>query len=141
MTYSTPYILYTDDDPDDRLLAQEAFDECKIAARLHFAQNGEHALEHLRGPQPKPQLIMLDLNMPKMDGRATLQQIKHDPALKHIPVIILTTANAQQDIDEIYRLGANAYLIKPTEFESLTALFNIHFTYWLTTTQLPNSAP
>lgn len=134
---TTPYILYTDDDPDDRMLAQEAFDECQIAAHIHFVSSGIDALKHLQGPAPKPQLIMLDLNMPKMDGRQTLQQIKDDPALQAIPVIILTTANSQQDIDEIYQLGANAYLIKPTEFEPLTALFKTHFNYWLNTAKLP----
>ena len=138
-------ILMADDDADDRLLAKDALTECKLANDLHFVENGEELLDYLhrRGKfsqpaqAPRPGLILLDLNMPRKDGREALREIKNDPDLRRIPVVILTTSKADTDIGQIYELGANSFISKPVTFESLVNLMKILGNYWLQIVELP----
>jgi two-component system response regulator len=113
-------ILLVEDDPGDELMTREAFEDNKIGNTLHVARDGEEALEFLyrqgRYPDaPRPDLILLDLNLPKYDGRQVLEKIKADPDLAHIPVVVLTTSAAEEDILRSYRLHANAYVTKPVD--------------------------
>ena len=134
-----------DDDADDRLLAKDALAECRLANELHFVENGEELLDYLqrRGkyeqlvPAPRPSLILLDLNMPRKDGREALREIKSDPELKKIPVVILTTSKADTDISRIYELGANSFISKPVTFDSLVNVMKVLGAYWLQIVELP----
>jgi CheY-like chemotaxis protein len=134
-----------DDDADDRLLAKDALDECRLANDLHFVEDGEDLLDYLfrRGkytdPQsaPRPGLILLDLNMPKKDGREALREIKSDPELRRIPVVVLTTSKADTDISRIYELGANSFVTKPVTFEQLVNVMKILGNYWFNIVELP----
>ena len=137
-------ILMADDDADDRLLAQDALAECKLPNELHFVENGDELLDYLhrRGKYsqtsaPRPGLILLDLNMPRKDGREALREIKADPELKRIPVIVLTTSKADTDISKIYDLGANSFISKPVTFDSLVRVMNILGNYWFQIVELP----
>ncbi len=138
-------ILIAEDDPDDRMLAQEALAENKIANHLHFVEDGEELMDYLkqRGKYnehnaPRPGLILLDLNMPKKDGREALQEIKSDPDLKSIPVIILTTSKVEEDIIKSYNLGVNSFIPKPVTFEDLIEVTQAIGNYWLRIVALPN---
>lgn len=134
-----------DDDADDRLLAKDALAECDLAYDLHFVENGEELLDYLQRQgkyqqvvsAPRPGLILLDLNMPRKDGREALREIKADPELKKIPVVILTTSKADTDISRIYDLGANSFISKPVTFESLVKVMKTLGTYWLEIVELP----
>ena len=127
-----------DDDADDRLLARDALAECSLADDLHFVENGEQLLDYLYGrgayappkTTPRPGLILLDLNMPKKDGREALQEIKANPELRKIPVVVLTTSTADSDIGRIYDLGANSFICKPVTFESLVNVMKVMGQYW-----------
>jgi len=138
-------ILMADDDPDDRFLAREALSEARLANDLHFVRDGEELLEYLRGvgryvdPNdcPPPGLILLDLNMPRKDGREALVEIKADPALRSIPVVVLTTSEAEEDILRSYNLGANAYITKPVTFESLVSIMKALGRFWFEIVELP----
>lgn len=138
-------ILMADDDADDRLLTKDALQECGMAENLHFVENGEELLDYLqhRGkydgqqPHPRPGLILLDLNMPRKDGRDALREIKNNPALRRIPVIVLTTSNADTDIERSYELGANSFISKPVTFDSLVSIMRTIGQYWIETTELP----
>src|SRR5437867_1357979 len=138
-------ILMADDDADDRLLAKDALTECRLANDLHFVENGEELLEYLHrrgryslpGSAPRPGLILLDLNMPKKDGREALREIKTNPELRKIPVVILTTSKADTDISQIYELGANSFISKPVTFDSLVKLMKILGSYWFEIVELP----
>jgi len=139
-------ILMADDDADDRLLAQDALAESKVSSELHFVENGEELMDYLyrRGKfsaasAPRPGLILLDLNMPKKDGREALREIKRDPDLRRIPVVILTTSRADTDIGHIYDLGANSFITKPVSFDALVAVMHSVGRYWFETVELPNS--
>lgn len=140
-------ILMADDDPDDRFLAREALSEARLANDLHFVRDGEELLEYLRGvgryadPNdcPRPGLILLDLNMPRKDGREALVEIKADPALRSIPVVVLTTSEAEEDILRSYNLGANAYITKPVTFESLVAIMKALGRFWFEIVELPGN--
>ncbi|AEW98646.1 response regulator [Streptantibioticus cattleyicolor] len=115
-------VLLVEDDPGDELMTREAFEDNKIGNTLHVARDGEEALDFLyrRGAHagaPRPDLILLDLNLPKYDGRQVLEQIKSDPELSHIPVVVLTTSAAEEDILRSYKLHANAYVTKPVDLE------------------------
>lgn len=113
-------VLLVEDDPGDELMTREAFEENKIGNRLHVAHDGEEALDFLyqRGSHataPRVDLVLLDLNLPKYDGRQILEQIKSDPDLSHVPVVILTTSSSEEDILRSYKLHANAYVTKPVD--------------------------
>jgi CheY-like chemotaxis protein len=115
-------VLLVEDDPGDELMTREAFEDNKIGNQLHVARDGEEALDFLyrRGEYtdaPRPGLILLDLNLPKYDGRQVLEKIKSDPDLSHIPVVVLTTSSAEEDILRSYRLHANAYVTKPVDLD------------------------
>jgi CheY-like chemotaxis protein len=134
-----------DDDDDDRLLALDALKESKIDGQIKFVANGEELLDYLchRGEfaqgagVPRPGLILLDLNMPRMDGREALREIKADPELRRIPVVVLTTSNADTDIGAIYDLGANSFISKPFQFEALVGVMKALGQYWFNTVELP----
>lgn len=140
------HILMADDDPDDRLLAQDALAECHLQAEIHFVENGEELLDYLnrRGKYtqanaPRPGLILLDLNMPRKDGREALREIKSSPDLRRIPVIVLTTSKADTDISKIYELGANSFISKPVTFDALVHVMKTLGQYWLQMVELPVS--
>ena len=126
-------IIITEDDPDDRLLISEALKENHWDGDVFFAEDGEALLEELQKRKAKsklPALIFLDLNMPKMDGRQALEKIKGDQKLKHIPVIVLTTSNAYDDILFSYQSGSNTYFTKPSQYSDLLAIIKSVKTYW-----------
>jgi len=140
-------ILMADDDPDDRLLVQDAFDEIRLANPLVFVEDGidlmdflyrRGAYTHLAGT-PMPGLILLDLNMPKKDGREALREIKQNPALRAIPIIVLTTSNAEEDILRTYDLGTNSFIIKPVTFDKLVDIIRKVTQYWLEIVRLPTN--
>lgn len=141
----TLIILMADDDADDRLLAQEAMHESRVLNELHFVEDGVQLLSYLRGDEyfsdrtlyPMPGLILLDLNMPKMDGREALAEIKADPRLRRIPVVILTTSKAEEDMVKGYDLGAASYITKPVTFDALVELMRTLGKYWVEFVELP----
>jgi CheY-like chemotaxis protein len=134
-----------DDDADDRLMAQEAFEEVRLANELHFVADGEELLDYLycrgkyvaRSGAPAPGLILLDLNMPKKDGRQALKEIKVDPALRHIPIVVLTTSKAEEDVLRTYDLGVNSFITKPVTFAALVDLVKTLTRYWFEIVTLP----
>jgi CheY-like chemotaxis protein len=127
----TAFLLYAEDDPDDRLLAKMAYRESGAPGQLVFVGDGEEALEFLRGTgrhagrldQTEPSVVILDLNMPGIDGREALRMIRADPQLRHIPVVILTTSAADGDIGASSRAGADGYIVKPRDFAGLVHIF------------------
>jgi len=139
-------ILMADDDPDDRLLTQEAFHEAHLANELHFVEDGIQLLDYLyqrrnySDPRksPRPGLILLDLNMPRMDGREALKEIKKDPELRRIPVVILTTSKSEEDIFKTYDLGASSFISKPVTFERLVEIVRLIEAYWFEIVLLSN---
>ena len=138
-------ILMADDDPDDRQLTKEAFEESRIVNDLRFVEDGIELLEYLQhrgkymdpASSPRPGLILLDLNMPKKDGRAALKEIKADPKLKHIRVVILTTSADEMDILRTYDITAASYITKPVTFEGLVDVVKTLGKYWLEIVELP----
>jgi len=138
-------ILMADDDEDDRLLTSEAMEEARLINDLRFVEDGVELLEYLRrqgayserGAAPRPGLILLDLNMPRMDGRTALKHIKADPALRRIPVVVLTTSKAEEDILRSYDLGAASFVTKPVTFEALVNLVRTLDRYWTGIVCLP----
>jgi len=133
-------VLLIEDSPGDVRLTQEAFREANGAVNLHVAADGVEAMAFLRRGSPRPDLILMDLNLPRMDGRQVLALIKEDESLKLIPTVILTTSVAEEDITKSYQLQANCYLSKPVQFgafESLVASIN---DFWLTRAKLPQRA-
>jgi CheY-like chemotaxis protein len=140
-------ILMADDDEDDRLLAQDALREAWPEGNLRFVQNGEELLDYLhqRGPYaaaenaPRPGLILLDLNMPRKGGCEALREIKAEPNLRRIPVVIFTTSKADTDIASMYELGASSFIAKPFQFEELVKLMRMLAGYWFNTVILPVS--
>jgi CheY-like chemotaxis protein len=138
-------LLLAEDDPDDRMLIRDALREAKLANELHTVTDGEELLDYLhrRGrygselPAPRPGLVLLDLNMPRKDGREALQEIKSDPELRHIPVVVLTTSKAEEDILRSYDLGANSFITKPVTFQSLVEVMRTLEKYWFEIVELP----
>jgi len=137
-------ILMADDDEDDRFLTEEAFIESRLANNLHFVKDGEELMQYLlrqgeyTDPQssPRPGIILLDLNMPRKDGREALEEIKANPDLCRIPVIILTTSKAEEDIIRSYNLGANSFITKPVTFHRLVEVLKTVGDYWFHIVQL-----
>lgn len=139
-------ILMADDDADDRIMTKEALEESKLTNEFRVVENGEELLQYLRrqGPyadpasSPRPGVILLDLNMPRMDGREALKEIKADPELRRIPVVILTTSKAEEDVYRTYDLGANSYIMKPVTFDGLVEVMRGLGRYWVEIVELPN---
>lgn len=140
-------ILLAEDDPDDIYLITEAVDECQLGVQLSVVQDGEELLDYLYGrgryaagePLQRPDLILLDLNMPCKDGREALVDIKKDPSLCTIPVIVLTTSSAEEDLDRAYQAGASGFITKPVSFHELRETVNKIGAYWLSTVTLPST--
>jgi len=141
-------ILMADDDPDDRFLIHEAFEESKLVHDLRFVKDGEELMDYLyrRGQytdpnlSPRPGVILLDLNMPLKDGREALKEIKSDLKLRSIPIVVLTTSKAEEDILYTYELGASSYITKPTTFDKLMDTIYVIGKYWLEIAELPLKA-
>jgi CheY-like chemotaxis protein len=136
-------ILLVEDDPGDVLMTREAFEHHKIRNALHVVSDGVEALQFLRRERPfadapRPGLILLDLNLPRKDGREVLGEIKQDPALRTIPVVVLTTSEAEEDILRSYDLHANAYVTKPVDFEKFVEVVRQIDDFWVTVVQLPH---
>ncbi|MFQ3234558.1 MAG: CheY-like chemotaxis protein [Paraglaciecola sp.] len=138
-------ILMADDDEDDRMLAEDALRESRVLNELHCVKDGVELLNYLRREgkfadkslSPRPGLILLDLNMPRIDGREALQQLKADPALCSIPIVILTTSIQEEDMVKSYELGAASYITKPVTFEGLVALMRALGNYGVEFVELP----
>ena len=138
-------ILMADDDADDRRLTQEALEEGRLINDVRFVDNGEELMEYLRkqgkfappAEAPRPGLILLDLNMPRKDGRTVLKEIKGDRDLRQIPVVVLTTSKADEDVYKSYDLGVNSYIVKPVTFEALVDILQTLEKYWFEIVELP----
>jgi CheY-like chemotaxis protein len=129
-------ILLVEDNPGDVRLTKEALKDAKVRNNLHVAMDGVEALAFLRkqgkfGAAVRPDLILLDLNLPKKNGREVLEEVKRDPALQHIPIVILTTSQAEQDVLESYRLRANAYVTKPVDLDQFLKVVGSIEEFWL----------
>lgn len=133
----TVSILVADDDPEDRQLIREALEESRLLNRIEFVSDGEELMARLETGRDLPGLILLDLNMPKKDGREALSEIKGNPKLKHIPVVVLTTSKAEEDIFRTYNLGVNSFISKPVTFSSLVELIRNLAHYWFEIVELP----
>lgn len=139
------HIVMAEDDPDDRMLTRRALKKSRLVNTFNTVEDGEELMDYLyqRGAYaesspPRPGLILLDLNMPRMDGREALQRIKSDPDLRRIPVIVLTTSEAEQDIIESYDLGVNAYVTKPVTFDGLVNAIQALGDFWFEIVKLPS---
>ncbi len=137
-------ILLVEDNPGDVFLTQEALREGKFPHRLSVAEDGEQAMRFLRKEgtyknAPQPDLILMDLNLPKKDGREVLEEVKNDPGLRHIPVIVLTMSEADQDIARAYKLHANCYLTKPIQMDDFLNMIRSVEDFWLRVVRLPNN--
>lgn len=133
-----PRILLVEDNAADVRLLREAFLEQGVSVELMVASDGEDATQVLRDPRRRPDLILLDLNLPRKDGREVLAEIKADPALRSIPVLVLTSSEAELDIEHSYALHANVYLRKPLSYTELQAIVAAIDTFWLTVARLPS---
>jgi CheY-like chemotaxis protein len=147
MTHATrkpALVLVAEDDPDDCLLVREAWLENRLVAKLQFVSDGEELTDYLRqsgryarpATAPRPDLILLDLNMPRKDGREALKEIKSDPALRRIPVVVLTTSQSEEDISRSYDLGVNSFIVKPAAFDKIVELVRELNSYWFETVEL-----
>ena len=135
-------ILMADDDADDRMLTKEALEESRVLNDLRFVEDGEELLDYLKNrgkyaDAERPGLILLDLNMPKKDGREALKEIKADPDLRRIPVVVMTTSKAEEDIFRSYDLGASSFITKPVTFDRLVELMRTLGQYWVEFVELP----
>jgi two-component system response regulator len=145
MTERPITILVADDDPDDRMMIQEAFTENRIANEIVFVEDGEELMSFLRREEgyanlkdePYPGIILLDLNMPKKDGREALRELKADPDLCRIPIIVLTTSQAEEDIVRTYGDGVSSFITKPVSFEGLVDAVRVLCQYWIQIVALP----
>lgn len=137
-------ILMAEDDPDDRMLANEALEESRLVNELRFVSDGVELLNYLKRraeyaekPAPRPGLILLDLNMPRVDGREALAEIKSDPDLRSIPIVVLTTSRAEEDIIRSYQLGVSGFITKPVAFQGLVDVMQSLGKYWFQIVELP----
>ena len=138
-------VLMAEDDSDDRLLVKDAMAECGWEGDLRFVEDGEELLDYLRhcgkygqpASAPRPGLVLLDLNMPRKDGREALREIKADADLRRIPVVVLTTSKADTDIGRTYDLGANSFIAKPIQFDALVNVMSVLGQYWFNIVELP----
>ena len=138
-------ILMADDDADDRLLTQDALKESRLNNELVCVEDGEELLDYLKhrgkyanaATAPRPGIILLDLNMPRKDGREALKDIKADPALRDIPIVVFTTSKAEEDIYRTYQLGVNSFITKPVTFDGLIEVMRTLGTYWFEIVELP----
>jgi two-component system, chemotaxis family, response regulator Rcp1 len=135
-------ILLVEDNPGDERLTREALKEGKVYSNLHWVKDGVEAMEFLRrqgkySSVPRPDIILLDLNLPKKDGREVLQDIKNDPELKRIPVVVLTTSKAEEDVLRTYNLHANCFVTKPVDLEKFIVVVKSIDVFWLTVVTLP----
>lgn len=138
-------ILVADDDADDRMMIRDAFHENRLANDLRFVEDGEELMDYLhkRGKFsdakscPRPGLILLDLNMPKKDGRESLKEIKENESLRGIPIVVLTTSKAEEDIYRTYNLGVNSFITKPVTFDALVSITRDLGRYWFEIVELP----
>jgi CheY-like chemotaxis protein len=141
-------ILLADDDPDDREMTRRALERNHLGDHLHVVFDGEDLLDYLRrrgrhaspAPAPTPALILLDLNMPRKDGREALAEIKADPSLRRIPVVVMTTSNADRDIQRMYDLGTSSFICKPVTLSALVEVVRVLGEYWFEIVQLPRVA-
>lgn len=139
-------ILMADDDADDRMLTRDALQESRVLNELRFVEDGEELMDYLHrkgkyadsDSSPKPGLILLDLNMPKKDGREALKEIKSDPNLRRIPVVIMTTSKAEEDVFRSYDFGASSFITKPVTFDRLVDLMKAIGEYWVEFVELPD---
>ena len=139
-------ILICDDDADDRLLTRRALEDAHVSNAVNFVEDGEQLLDYLyqrgeyageTGTAPRPGLILLDLNMPNMDGREALKVIKGDETLRDIPVVVLSTSGLDEDIVRSYKLGVNSFITKPVTFSGFVEAMNVLGRYWLEIVELP----
>lgn len=141
-------ILIADDDIEDRMLITDALTESRLKNNIQCVENGEELVQYLKNTgkfsdkkkYPQPGIILLDLNMPKKDGREALKEIKADEQLKNIPIIILTTSKAEEDILKTYNLGANSFITKPVTFIAMVEIMNALKTYWFEIVELPGES-
>jgi CheY-like chemotaxis protein len=146
MSKKTISILVADDDEDDRMMIKEAFHEARLMNDLHFVEDGVELMDYLyyrgkfeeREKSQLPGLILLDLNMPRKNGRDALREIKEDPELRKIPVVVLTTSSSEDDIQNTYGLGVSSYITKPVTFSGLVQVLSSLQAYWLNIVQLPS---
>lgn len=139
-------ILVAEDDEDDRMLMQDALEENRLSNDLHFVGDGEELMEYLHrtgkysdpNTSPRPSLILLDLNMPRKDGREALKEIKADPDLRQIPIVVLTTSKAEEDILRTYDLGVSSFIAKPVVFDSMVEIIKTLGNYWFQIVELPD---
>jgi CheY-like chemotaxis protein len=143
-------ILLADDDDDDRELTRDALQDSRLANEMRFAVDGQDLMDYLRRDgiyadpsvdAPRPGLILLDLNMPKKDGREALAEIKADPVLRQIPIVVLTTSKAEEDVMRSYDLGCNSFITKPVTFGGLVEVMRTWTRYWFEIVELPESGP
>lgn len=147
-SYEAIEILLVEDNPDDVEITQRALSKIRLANRLHVVRDGEEALKFLRhqgefedhAGAPRPDLILLDLNLPKVNGKEVLTAIRHDEALATIPVIMLTASSRDEDIIESYRLGTNTFIQKPVEFDKFLHALDVIGEYWMLIAKLPPNA-
>lgn len=138
-------ILYAEDDPEDQFLVEDALEESRLANELHFVDDGEELMDYLYrrneysdlSNEPLPGLILLDLNMPRKDGREALEEIKDDQKLRRIPVIVLTTSKAEEDILSTYDLGVSGFIVKPVTFDKLADIMKTIGKYWFEIVERP----
>lgn len=142
MNPKTIEILLVEDNPGDVDLTLEALDEAKIRNEVHVAEDGVEAMAFLRregsyADAPRPDLVLLDLNMPRMDGREVLEEVKKDADLRRIPIVVLTTSEDEQDVLDAYEHSANAYIVKPVDFQQFFGTIRALEDFWLTVVRLP----
>lgn len=140
-------LLMAEDDPQDRLLTEEALREARLSNRLYVVEDGDQLMRYLHHQPPyedqvlypRPGIILLDLNMPKKDGRTCLREIQASPALRRIPVVVLTTSKEEEEILNSYDLGANSYICKPVDFNQLVKVMKSFTSYWFSIVELPDA--